>query len=75
MSNLEQEVRTLVEAFGLTLIKSSTKNPLSRSFRRYCLWWEESSHDGPLHNATLPEVHAYLRDSMDEFLRSRSAGE
>lgn len=75
MPNLEQDVRTLVEAFGLTLIKSSTKNPLCRSFRSYCLWWDDSSHDGPLHNASLAEVHAYLRDSMDEFLRSRSAGE
>lgn len=74
MSLHEKAVRTLAEALGMELIKSTTKNPFARSFGKYCLW-ADGGVGGPLHNASLTEVHYFLQSQVEEFLRSRSSGE
>ena len=74
MSLHEKGVRTLAEALGLELVKSSTKNPFARSFGKYCLWGN-GGVGGPIHNASLTEVQYFLQSQVEEFLRSRSSGE
>jgi len=74
MSLHERAIRTLADALGMELIKSSAKNPFARSYGKYCLW-VEGGMGGPLHNASLTEVQHFLQSQVDEFLRSRSSGE
>lgn len=74
MSLHEKAIRTLAEALGMELIKSTTKNPFARSYGKYCLRVEGGA-GGPIHNASLTEVQHFLQSQVEQFLRSRSSGE
>ena len=74
MSLHEKAIRTLAEALGMELIKSTTKNPFARIYGKYCLWFEGGER-GPLHNASLTEVQHFPQSQVEQFLRSRSSGE
>lgn len=74
MSLHEKAVRTLAEALGMELIKSTMKNPFARSLGKYCLW-SNGGVGGPLHNASLTEVQSFLQSQVEEFLRAQSSGE
>lgn len=74
MSLHEMAVRTLAEALGMELIRSTTKNPFARTYGRYCLW-VVGGEGGPLHHASLREVQLFLQSEVEQFLRSQSTGE
>ena len=67
MSLHEKAIRTLAEALGMELTKSTTKNPFARSYGTYCLW-AEGGEGGPLHNVSLTEVQRFLQSQVEEFL-------
>lgn len=74
MSLYEKAIRTLAEALGFELIKSTTKNPFARTYRKYCLW-VDGGMGGPLHDVSLTDVQRFLQGQVEEFLRSRLSGE